>query len=114
MSRMKRLAAIAVAGGVAASLVGFAGPAEAANQGVFTADGVKIRTGPGPGRTAIDAGYRGQAITVHCHTDGVSPGGTYNNVWFRITKHATNKTGYAHAGGPDERWFTGVAGVPRC
>ncbi|WP_043716710.1 hypothetical protein [Kutzneria sp. 744] len=114
MSLTRALTSVGLA---ALAAVGFALPAAAAptaNQGVFTADGVKIRTCAATTCTGKGSGYKGQSVTVYCYKYGTAPGPGFNEVWFSVRDNATGVSGFAHSGGPDQRYFTGTAGVPQC
>ena len=109
--------ALTSVGLAAVAAVGLALPAvaaPAANQGVFTADGVKIRACAAASCAGRGSGYKGQAVTVYCYAYGKAPGPDFNEVWFSVRNNATGVSGFAHSGGPYQRWFTGTAGLAQC
>ncbi|NNJ60823.1 MAG: hypothetical protein HKP61_07715 [Dactylosporangium sp.] len=86
--KIAAIAAIGLAGALAAETA-----ASAYVYGDYTAGGVRIRTGPSTGYTAVGAGYPGQHLYDYCYVVGQTING--NVFWDYHKNAATGVTGYS-------------------
>lgn len=101
-SRLRRAgAALAVAGAMVGTSLGFAGTAAAASPTISSnsSDGANLRTCANTGCDAIIYLYNGTTVSMQCYTDAQTVSPPHSNYtsprWFRVA--GNGQVGYVHS-----------------
>ena len=106
--RTRLLRVAAVTGMTAAMALVPATAAQAAANGDYTADGVRIRTCANTSCTVLGLGYHGQGAYITCFRYGEKLGN--NSIWYNHRNKTTGVTGFSHS----SLMNYNSGSVPRC